>query len=171
MRSRAGLTLVEVMVSMGLLALLAVLIVGSYLRSTEVQRKAEVKSDAYRKAAITMSYLDKTLRGVTIDRAEPGLLQFRVPQAQNGLLQVDASGNPLFGNTYLIELQTDGVLGQTVVGVSDQDRVVARLGEDSNIDFSLSPDRTLEIQLSLYDPENPAGRLQARSTVFVANQQ
>ncbi len=153
-RGSRGVTLLEVMVVTVLLALTVGLTVNIYRQSLAVQRKTERRSDAYRTAVVVLTQLDQSLRGVRVDSAGPGRLQYQVPQIENGVMVVDGSGAPMFQDVQVVTLREGGELQRYSLTIPGQERTLARLGEDSTIDFVMNPDKTLSIQMSIYEGDD-----------------
>ncbi len=145
---RQGFTLIEVLVSFAIFAVLGTLVALSMRSYASAQLKGNVGTDIDRALTTTAGRLETLLRGCRILSPAVGstsdILEFQAPEFdENGLLAVAANGIPFWLPPRQIAF-SNGLLSVT----GDQPIIVGTLGPKGEISFERSADQIVRVSLT-----------------------
>ena len=155
MRRRRGLTLVEVVVSAAILALLGVLVTRAYSVSATLNRRSDINELAYREANIGMAKLTNLLKGSDTDlKVGDGVVNqiaVEVPKLDGRRIAINSSGRPVTEKTLILRKRNGSLLGLRQDGkdpkILHEDQVLCRLGSGS-VSFEMIQNRLLEVTVN-----------------------
>ncbi|MGE0488704.1 MAG: type II secretion system protein [Vulcanimicrobiota bacterium] len=144
---RQGLSLVEVLVAAGVMALLAVFTVQAYMVSVDARRHSDVNELAQRNAMLGIEHLARLLRGAHVNLAESdGLvteLEIDLPDINGEQLVVTTAGQPVFSQSVTVRVTNGHLLS---IDSGGAERPLAAVG-DGGIAFEIVAPGLLEVSL------------------------
>ena len=154
MRSRRGLTLIEVVVSAAILAILGMLVTRAYSLSATLTRRSDINELAYREANIGMAKLTNLLKGSTTDlKVSDGVVNqitVEVPKLDGRRIAIDSSGRAVTDRTLILRKRKGSLVGLRQDEKDDKilhdDQVLCRLGGGS-VSFEMIQNRLLEVTM------------------------
>lgn len=170
--NRRGLSLVEVLVAAGVMALLAVFTVQAYMVSVEARRHSDVNELAQRNAMLGIEHLARLLRGAHVDlAASDGVvneLEIDLPDLDGQQLVVTTAGQPVFSQSVTVRVNNGHLLSLDSGGA---ERPLAAVG-DGAIAFEIVAPSLLEVTLNtdFAGERQERGRYQVVRRFHLANQ-
>jgi len=171
-RSRAALTLVEVLVVTGLLATLSVMLYQIYVVALHSEVRSSASGGAYRQAFVTLEQIRRELRGARVTSPAPGQslasVSFRSPSRQ-GVVAVDSAGRPAWEPSAELSLSPAGTVW---CRRGPQERVLGQLGPQGSLAFRRVSPILLDITVQAYATDSRAeGRHDLACRVLLPNQE
>lgn len=175
-RRKSGVSLIEVMVTVTIFAVIMTLTLAIVTLSGKVDRKASAHSQTYRTSAIVLRHIKQELRGAqTLLSTEDGLqdsIEYQSPVWQGDHIKVDARGLPQFSVSRTLALNAQGDLVRTEEG---QERILGHLGS-GRISFERDSESLLTIRVRVDDTEGGGsheerGQSEAKITISLAQKQ
>ena len=157
MRRDRGLTLIELLVAMTVFLVTTTAILAIFLMARDAQEKGSSQSEAYRTVFMALDRVESTLRGgqllspvdweSSITLGPVTVLTFRYPRRVGDVLQVDATGTPIWAGRARIELRPGGSLVRVdeTTGVTN---LLANLGTGGTVSFLRTERDLLEVTAS-----------------------
>jgi len=148
-----GLTLVEVMIAVLLMAVVMVIVALVHRSGAEAFKKACVHGDVYRMAMLAVEQMRRELHGAKITEVTPTEVKYLVPLTENGHVKICEDGRIEFEPVEVsISLVREGSQFYLVRSCNGEVRQLSSLGEEGTVTFTLPDPRILMAEVKAKRP-------------------